>query len=230
MKKSRKILIVVLAAVAAFAAVFFIYVSDYYRADQTARAVFENGEGIVQDGNLIILTPPDPGDTGLIFYPGGKVEAISYLPLLSKLQDNGITCVLAEMPFNLAVFDINAADRVYEKLPQIKNWYIGGHSLGGAMASAYAGGHMDRIRGLILLGAYIYGDINADDALTVYGTEDQGLEKIDYTTNVIVIDGGNHAQFGNYGPQDGDGEATILPETQQDIAVQSILDFIKTHA
>jgi pimeloyl-ACP methyl ester carboxylesterase len=230
MKKSRKILIVVLAAVAAFAAVFFIYVSDYYRADQTARAVFGNGEGIAQDGNLIILTPSDPGDTGLIFYPGGKVEAISYLPLLSKLQDNGITCVLAEMPFNLAVFDINAADRVYEKLPQIKNWYIGGHSLGGAMASAYAGGHMDRIRGLILLGAYIYGDINADDALTVYGTEDQGLEKIDYTTNVIVIDGGNHAQFGNYGPQDGDGEATILPETQQDIAVQSILDFIKTHA
>ncbi len=230
MKKRRKILIIVFAAIAALAAVFFIYVSDYYHADETARAILEGGSGITEEGNLIILTPPDPGDTGFIFYPGGKVEAISYLPILSKLKDHGITCVLVKMPFNLAVFDSNAADEVYEKLPQITNWYIGGHSLGGAMASAYAEGNMDRIQGLVLLGAYIYGDISAEDALTVYGTNDLGLDlsKIDYATNVVVIDGGNHAQFGNYGPQDGDGEATIPAEVQQDIAVQSILRFMES--
>jgi pimeloyl-ACP methyl ester carboxylesterase len=120
-------------------------------------------------------------------------------------------------------------DKVFDKLPTIKNWYIGGHSLGGAMASDYASKPQDKVKGLILLGAYIYGGISPADALTLYGSLDGVLDrtKINYTENVFVINGSNHAQFGNYGLQKGDGAATISSEQQQNKAVDKILEFIK---
>ncbi len=229
-KRLKIILISVAVIIIIIFAGFFIYVSDYYRADNVAIDVMKGDSGIKTEDNLTILSSPTLSDTALIFYPGGKVEHTAYLPILQKLQQKGITCVLVKMPFNLAVFDVNAADNVFDKLPEIKNWYIGGHSLGGAMASDYASKHKDKVKGLILLGAYIYGDYPAKDALTVYGTFNSDLKKdITYTENIVVIEGGNHAQFGNYGKQKGDPDATISAGEQQDIAVSAILEFINKH-
>ncbi|MDD3307847.1 MAG: alpha/beta fold hydrolase [Acetobacterium sp.] len=227
-KYLKKILIVMLSIMVLLTVAFFIYVSDYYRADDVAVAVMQSDESIRIEENLTILTPDTPSDTALIFYPGAKVEHTAYLPILEKLRQNGMTCVLVEMPFHMAIFDPNAADTVFDTLPTIKNWYIGGHSMGGAMASSYAASHQDKIDGLILLGAYIYGDFPPEKALTIYGTLNANLEKnINYTENIVIIEGGNHAQFGNYGQQKGDPQAAISSEEQQDIAVQAILDFIK---
>ena len=36
---------------------------------------------------------------------------------------------------NLAVLDMNAADSIPERFSEVTDWYIGGHSLGGAMAA-----------------------------------------------------------------------------------------------
>jgi pimeloyl-ACP methyl ester carboxylesterase len=158
------------------------------------------------------------------------VEFYAYLPILEKIKQNcGITCILIKMPFNMAIFDVNAADKIIEKFPDIKNWYIGGHSMGGAMASDYASKHQDKVKGLILLGAYIYGNYSAENALTVYGTFNSSVaEKINYTENIVVIEGGNHAQFGNYGKQKGDPDATISSEEQQNITVEAIREFLAT--
>lgn len=207
---------------------FLIYVSDYYRADTAAVALLQVGEGITRDENRIILSPSVPDDTALIFYPGGKVESTAYLPLLNQLRQAGVTCILVDMPFNLAVLDANAADAAIAAMPQITNWYMGGHSLGGAMASDYASRHQDKVKGLVLLAAYVYGDLDPAKALTLYGTEDKVLDqgKITYTENVRTIPGGNHAFFGNYGDQAGDGQATVSREEQQAIAVQEILVFM----
>lgn len=205
------------------------YLNDYYPADDTALSIMSNSSAYNIDDNLTILPSSYPSETALIFYPGAKVENTSYIPLLEKLTQNGITCVLVKMPFNMAIFDSNAADSVFEKLPEIKNWYIGGHSMGGAMASNYASNNKDKVNGLILLGAYIYGDYPAKNALTVYGTFNSNLEKnIDYTENIVIIEGGNHAQFGNYGKQKGDPDATTANE-QQDITVSAILEFVENH-
>lgn len=228
MKKRTKIMIIsVLSVIVVFTGAFFIYVSDYYKADDFAIQTMKSGE-IKTEGNLIILSPTIPSEKGIIFYPGAKVEETAYLPLLEKLRQNGITCVLVKMPFHLAFFNSNAADNIYEKLPEIGQWYIAGHSLGGAMASSYAAKHQDKINGLILLSAYIYGDIPVDKTVTIYGSEDTVLNKskIDYTENVFVIEGGNHAQFGNYGKQKDDGSATITADEQQEKAVETILSFI----
>ena len=217
MKKWLKITLISLACLLLIAgAGFFLYVSDYYHADELAVATMP-GSTTETVGKLTILSPSTSTDTGFIFYPGGKVEHTAYLPLLEQLRQQGITCVLVEMPFHLAVFDPAAADKVMDTLPDIQNWYMGGHSLGGAMASDYASGHPDKVQGLVLLGAYLYGDFPAERSLTLYGSEDRVLDrsKITYTENVIEIEGGNHAQFGNYGPQKGDGTATITAQEQQ---------------
>ncbi len=229
MKKRTKITVISLAVVIVLiVGGFYIYVSDYYRADETALAVKQGGNLSVV-GNLTVLSPSQPSDTALIFYPGGKVEHTAYLPLLDALRQNNITCILVEMPFNLAVFNADAADGVYEKFPEIDNWFIGGHSLGGAMASSYFGKNLQKAQGLILLGAYIYGDADPNRTLIVYGTEDVQLDVSQINPDagpVWVIQGGNHAQFGNYGAQHGDGTAKISAKEQQDIAVNEILGFI----
>ena len=155
------------------------------------------------------------------------MEASAYLPLLNQLRQTGLTCILVEMPFHLAIFDVNAAEDVMAQFPDIRHWYIAGHSMGGAMASQFASEHPDEVDGLILLGAYLYGDYPPADTLTVYGSLNQSVEdKIDYTENVVEIAGGNHAQFGNYGPQEGDLPAAISAEEQQAQAVAAISDFI----
>lgn len=99
------------------------------------------------------------------------------------------------------------------------------------MASQFAADHPDAVDGLILLGAYLYGDYPPADTLTVYGSLNQSVEdKLDYTENVVEIEGGNHAQFGNYGPQKGDAPAAISAEAQQDQTMDAIEAFLASRS
>jgi len=231
-KKALKITLISLTTLIACLLVgFYIYASDYSRSDYNALKAFSTGSKLVQnDEDMIVFHAPteDLKDTALIFYPGGKVQYSAYAPLLTQLSNEGITCVLLKMPLNLAVLDVNAADKVYRKMPEIKNWYLAGHSLGGAMASSYMGKNSAKVKGLILLGAY---PVNASTipTLAIYGSEDIALDKtkLETTPNKLEIIGGNHAHFGNYGEQKGDGQASITREEQQKIAVKEIVKFIK---
>ena len=217
----------VLLVLAILAGAFFWYVSDYYPADEIALEVLAQDSTIEVQDDLTILSPSYPTDTAVIFYPGAKVEAEAYLPLLDQIRQTGVTCILVHMPFRMAIFDANAAEEVMEQFPDIRHWYIAGHSMGGAMASRFAASHPDEVDGLILLGAYIYGDYPPEKTLTVYGSLNQSVEDhIDYTENVVEIEGGNHAQFGNYGPQKGDLPATISAEEQQARTVEAIEEFL----
>ncbi len=166
------------------------------------------------------------------------------MPLLDQLRQEGFTVVLIDMPFNMAIFNVDAAEEVFSKMEEaileetemttdveamiaVEEWYIMGHSMGGAMASSYASDHPEDVEGLILIGAYVYGDYPPEKALTIYGTFNANLEEnIDYTENIVIIEGGNHAQYGNYGKQDGDPDATISDVEQQEITVDAIVDFI----
>lgn len=228
-KKLRIALGIVVLLLALCAGAFFWYVSDYYRAEDVALDVLSQDSGLSVQDNLTVLSPSVPSDTAIIFYPGAKVEAEAYLPLLEQIKQTGVTCILVHMPFRMAIFDANAAEDVMEQFPEIQHWYMAGHSMGGAMASQFASGHQDEIDGLILLGAYIYGDYPDEKTLTVYGSLNQSVEdRIDYTENIVEIEGGNHAQFGNYGPQKGDLPATISAAEQQAQTVDAISDFMRS--
>lgn len=232
-KKSRKLQVILISVIVLMIAIlvgFYIYTRDYYIADEVATNILEetNPRVSIKD-NITILYPSEDKalNTALIFYPGGKVEANAYLPLLQDLSDQGITSVLVEMPFHLAVFNINGADDVYEHLPEIDTFYIGGHSLGGAMSASYVSKHLDQFKGLILLGAYPTEPLDIP-ILSIYGSNDMVLDhsKLLDTAHQVEIPGGNHAYYGNYGEQEGDGTATITREEQQAITVDEIMKFI----
>ena len=243
MKNKRKILIISISIVASLAIIFgacAIYLGDYYRADEGAIAVFAPEDNVtvstLDNGNIVF--EPQNATVGFIFYPGGKVEANAYQPLLADLAREGVLCVLVEMPFNLAVFDINAADGIQEQYPEIEDWYIGGHSLGGSMAASYLVDHVDEYEGLILLGSYSTADLSDTDldVLSIYGSEDKVLNRKKYDENKtnlpdgfceVVIEGGCHAYFGMYGAQDGDGTPTISNHEQIRLTVESIIKVLK---
>lgn len=214
---------IILAAVA-----FYIYTLDFYRADDVAR-----NTSITKTYENYYVFSPDPENdlnTGFVFYPGGKVEALAYAPLMKKLSDNGVTAVLVEMPFNLAVFDTAAADRVLDELKYIENWFIGGHSLGGAMASSYLEKTDYDYMGLVLLGAYPLGEVSLP-MLALVGSEDGIInqESLEDLKNPTIIQGGNHGNFGNYGFQKGDGKGSLSRIEQQNITVEEILKFIESN-
>lgn len=215
------------------------YVNDYYKE--------ENVQEYLQTKDSVLVTEmPDglyldgPGDeTALIFYPGAKVEYTAYLPLLSELADQGIDCFLIKMPCNLAFFGQNKAKKIMDSY-EYDHWYLSGHSLGGAMAASYASGHLESLNGLVLLAAYPTKSLKSDSfsVLSLYGSEDGvlNMEKVeegkaympvDYAE--VCIEGGNHAQFGNYGEQKGDHAADISREEQQAQTVEAILKMMEAH-
>ena len=236
----KKVIGVLLVLVLALGVGGFVYINDYYHAGEEAMAVMgsaETDEVIVSEKDgLAVFLPRGGSDTGLIFYPGGKVKYSAYAPLLYRCAEMGITCVLVEMPGNLAVLDINAADGIQERYTHVNEWYLAGHSLGGAMASSYLASHAEAYEGIILLGAYATEPLQHERVLSIYGSEDRVLNMeqyeegranlpADYTE--LIIDGGCHAYFGAYGAQEGDGVPTITAETQWDITAQAIAQFVK---
>jgi pimeloyl-ACP methyl ester carboxylesterase len=138
----------------------------------------------------------------------------------------------------LAVLDVNRANGLQELYPDITKWYIGGHSLGGSMAASYLSNNIDSFDGLILLGSYSTEDFSNTNinVLSIYGSEDKVMNKekyneyknnIDDNLKEVVIDGGNHAYYGMYGNQDGDGKAIISNRNQIEITTETIMNFIK---
>lgn len=216
-----------------------LYVSDYYRADLDAIEAFTASSSVsrtVLPDETIVYGEAD-SEVGFIFYPGGKVEYTAYEPLMVALASRGVLCVLVKMPFNLAVLDMNAAEGIPEKYPDVDGWFIGGHSLGGSMAASYAAEHSEEFRGVVLLASYSTADLTQSslDVLSIFGSEDgvMNREKYDeYKKNLpsdlteIEIAGGCHAYFGMYGEQKGDKEPALSAEEQIIKAADYIAEFV----
>ena len=239
-RKKRFLWITIALVIAALVGGCAIYLCTYYEADETAIAAFAPMQEVsyrtTEDGNLVFDVPD--ATVGLIFYPGGKVDTDAYKPLMAALASKGILCVLVDMPFHLAVFDANAADGIQADYPEIRRWYIGGHSLGGSMAASYLADHTDEYEGLILLAAYSTEDLSDTSlaVLSILGSEDGVLNQDSYRDNRSnlpngfaekVIAGGCHAYFGMYGKQDGDGSPTITPEEQILQTAKIIAEFVE---
>ena len=262
-------LLTVVFGIALILAGSFIYLGTYSHADPSVSRYLQNGsvqngsgqnghgqngsgqKGSVQNDSKVTVTETENGyrfdgpgkDSAVIFYPGAKIEATAYAPLLYHLAEQGKDCFLVEMPFRFAMLDSDAAGRLTEEY-DYRDWYLMGHSLGGAIASNYVAEHPQGIRGLILLAAYPMKSLNeqkSDNAagdtglLSIYGSRDGCLDRKVYAEKKAlwpsgakesVIDGGNHAQFGSYGKQRGDQHATISADEQQQITIDTILKWI----
>lgn len=197
-------------------------------AEPDALAAVEENSALTltDEGSAWVLAPADgESDTGLVFIPGAKVEPVAYAATLAGVAEDGVTVVITKPTLNLAFFDFRPLSDFTALAPDVQDWYVGGHSLGGVRACQLAAD----TDGLVLFGSYCANDLSDTDlpVLSISGSED-GLStpaKIDEAadllpadTEFVVIEGGNHAGFGAYGPQAGDGEATITPaEIQEQI-------------
>lgn len=238
-KKLFKIITLIVAVVVIIAGSNWLFSS--YKPTDEAVAVFNSNTNVeVSKDKYITFTPRGKvPDTALIFYPGGKVAPEAYAPLCSKIAARGYMVVIAPMPLNLAVLSPDKAQDIIKTYTNIKNWAIGGHSLGGVMAASFAKKHSDEVKALALFASYPQNKDNISNTnlkvLSVWGSEDgcADISKIKAAENIVPKDsvfkeipGGNHAQFGSYGFQKGDNEAKIPSLDQQSLAVQYTVNLL----
>ncbi|WYP28162.1 alpha/beta hydrolase [Alkalihalobacillus sp. FSL W8-0930] len=232
MKKIVVRLLLVVAAIIVIAlAGGLIWASNSFEAMDEAKAMA--GE----ETELGLVFGDSDAKQGIIFYQGAKVEPDAYNYLGDQLSAEGYFVVIPQMPLNLAVLSPSKANDVIEEYPEISEWYIGGHSLGGAMASSFVADRADTISGLFLLGSFSASDLSQEDVrvLDISGGLD-GLatpeknaeydENLPEETTKVVIEKGNHANFGDYGPQKGDLVSPLTPEEQHDIVVNELEEWI----
>jgi hypothetical protein len=196
----------------------------------------------VSAGGWLVFRPISAsGDIGFIVYPGGRVDYRSYAPIAHAIAAKGYPVIIVQMPLNLAVLGIYSAQSVIDSNSEIKTWAIGGHSLGGSMAAQFISTNPAKVKGLILWAAYPASGIDLSkldiSAITVHGTNDglvtssqidASLKQLPLGTTRIEIVGGNHAQFGWYGPQQGDKEAQISRDEQQKQIVDAAVKLLES--
>ena len=232
----RRAVRIMAAALFLLAAILLAWLADFYRADPAAEKALLSGDTVTVERSVNGWRFDGPGEnTALVFYPGAKVEAAAYAPLLFRIAEGGTDAFLVEMPFHIALFNSNAADRLIGAYPYT-DWILAGHSLGGVAAAGYANAHTDRVSGLVLLASYPAAKLDERLAfLSVYGDRDGVLNRESFVKSRAywpadaeeqVIPGGNHAQFGAYGAQRGDGEAAISREEQLSITAEAIQEWI----
>jgi len=237
-KSEKKVIILMLmVAIIAFAVfAWTLYANDYYEATAEARKAMlgtDTVEVVEKDGYYLFSKKPTSSyfgkgeGEGIIFYPGGKVDEKAYAPMLVELAKEGYEVYLVQMPAKLAIFGMNAAEDIMDEAAHIEEWTMMGHSLGGAMAASFSASHDDKVEKLVLLAAYSTEDLTEKeiDVFSFYGTEDKvlNMEKYEeYYSNLPedvieeIIEGGNHANYAHYGAQEGDGEASITRDEQQE--------------
>ena len=257
----RRILVAVLVLVVCAMAAMFVYLLTYSHADATALEAMsvnsDDGVQVMPQSGMVVFRPTGTtAPTGFIFYPGGKVDRDAYAPVMRRIAQRGHLVVLLDVPFHLAIFETDAADRAIAAVPGIETWVFGGHSLGGVAAAMHAkamlttpvspdkdaaasGGDKPApsVVGLVLMASYPTNDM-ADLPLAVLslrGTKD-GLVTPDKwakynpflpaAARLAELPGGNHAQFGSYGPQKGDEAADVTAQVQWDWVSDEVTAFL----
>lgn len=219
---------------------FVIWSNNTYQPSIELQTLIDTKEVSNREGSLVFSPPQSTPKAGVILYPGGRVEPMAYAYYAEQVAREGYLVIIPKMPFNLALFGVDKAKEWLQAYPEVTNWIVGGHSLGGVSAASFAYSHLDTIDGVIFLGAYPASYNNfatiqlnmlilsaSQDGLTTPGELDQFKHLFSTETKHVVIEGGNHAQFGMYGPQDGDLPATISAQEQQDQMVRHTLDWFR---
>lgn len=241
MKILKRVLLGFLAVAAILTLGFIVWASAAAKPTDAALRALESDKrvSVGKQNGFITFTPAGTSPTtGFIFYPGGRVDYRAYAPVMRMIAERGYFVALVRVNLNLAFFEINAADDVISAHPEVAHWAVGGHSLSGVAASSYAAGNPQAVDGVVFWASY-----PADDSLkrlgipvlSVYGSHDGlfTLDKIEESRAVlppdaifVLVEGGNHAQFGAYEAQDGDNAASISAEEQWEQVADATARFL----
>ncbi|MBN1241071.1 MAG: hypothetical protein JXA15_00020 [Spirochaetales bacterium] len=192
---------------------------------------------------------PDSGRAGFIFYPGAYVAPEAYAPWLRRLAESGRVAVAVKVPFGVALLGAGRAAAVMEAFPETRAWALGGHSLGGVAAASFASKTLGRraagnadgnfVAGIAFLASYPAGgaDLSAapwpvlslsasEDLLATAADIEEYRRLLPPHAAFRVVEGGNHAGFGSYGAQKGDGASTLAVGAQADLVVSELAEFL----
>lgn len=242
----KKIIIVILCLFVVGSLAFGGYVAYLVSHPHMARHTIEEYQSQFADisftdvdGNTLKLEPDHlqtDNKSGIVFYPGAMVDPNAYIPLMAELAQHGYVCYIEKVPCYMAILAQEQAMETIEGEKEIEHWYIAGHSMGGMSATNFAKEHLDLLDGIIIYGARTYADLSKENIslLTIYGTLDTVLgdsynkykDHNPANTKAYIIDGGNHAQFGDYGKQAADSQATITPQEQREQATAAALEYL----
>ncbi|MCA1054037.1 alpha/beta hydrolase [Rossellomorea aquimaris] len=216
---------------------FYIWTQQTYEPSGKLQELV--GE-VEQEDGWVVYEPEDRTKGGVVLYPGAKVEPEAYSYLAQQLSDQGYVVGIPHVALNLAFTGIGKSEELMERYPSVEKWYVGGHSLGGVAAASYAHENLHKVDGLFFLGSYPAGgdDFSKEDlpVLSIYAEKDglTSLEDIEKSKSLLPenavfyeVTGGNHAQFGMYGPQKGDNKAELPAKEQQDQIIQAMIDWIQ---
>ena len=234
-----------------FGLLFLLWMANSFRAQGFDKSLLESDSKItIEETNRFLSFRPNAslGPTGLIFFPGGMVQPEAYAPMARRIAKQGYTVFIVKLPFGSAPLEsqqtsvMEGALEIMQNENSVQYWLVGGHSRGAAIASQFALLHGEAFAGLILIGTshpkeQAFDLSNSTLAVTkIYATND-GLaspEEVDanaiylpHNTTWILIEGGNHSQFGYMGTLLGDNAATISREKQQELTVKAILKAMK---
>jgi hypothetical protein len=218
-----------------------IWLNKSYSPQDVAKAALVSDKNIeVKIDDYISFTPKNVEPTkGFIIYPGAKVEPGAYAPFSRDIAEKGYEVIILDMPFNIALLGQNKAEKAMKDYSDITHWVVGGHSLGGVVASKFATEN-NMVDGVVLLASYPNNDNLKNmvkNVLSIYGSKDgvvnfkqliESREKLPKDTTYVEIEGANHSQFGDYGLQEGDNEALITSEEQMEITCKNIVEFLES--
>ncbi|MBO0899248.1 alpha/beta hydrolase [Cellulomonas sp. zg-ZUI22] len=177
---------------------------------------------------------PTSPTAGLVYSPGARVDVRATAAVLRPLAEAGYLVVALKEPLGVALTSPAQSGQAIAAYPEIDDWAVGGHSLGGVVASTYAAANDDLVDGLLLHASYPMGDISdADlrvasvsgsrDGLTTPADVEASVADLPRGTTFTVVDGAVHAFFADYGPQPGDGEPTVTrARAQQEITTADL--------
>lgn len=216
------------------------WIGTAYKPGQLAldSLVSDDKVEITVDGNITFTPKGTEATKGFILYPGAKVDAKAYAPLCRKIAENGYEVIILDMYLNFAMLSPNKAEKIIKEHENIKSWVVGGHSLGGVVASRFAANNTN-VDGVVLLASYPSNDDLKQlgkDVVSIWGSKDgvinfanliESKEKLPKDTTYVEIEGANHSQFGDYGKQKGDYDALISEEEQLEIASNSIVKLLE---
>lgn len=236
-----KRILIVLIAVIAVATIGFLAWTRIARYPTTSPNAVQLTATTRTNQGWLVLQPIQPNGTGLIIYPGGLVDPEAYVTMASLITLQGTQVVIVPMPLDLAVFGVNNADAVIAAYPDVQSWALAGHSLGGSMAAQYIAnraGDLTKIRGLALWASYAPDGADLSQlpiqVVSIYGSLDgvmnrnvDRLKGLPSDTLTVVIEGGNHAGFGSYGPQAGDQPAAISPDQQWQQVADATVEMVR---
>ncbi|ALO68133.1 hypothetical protein AS189_18575 [Arthrobacter alpinus] len=199
---------------------------------------------VTETPSQIVMTPTGTAsEVGVFFQPGALVDARAYAAVLRPLAKSGHIVVIPKQPFGIAFLSTGAFTSARTQHPPVERWVLGGHSLGGVVtandAQAFSKEPGDPVAGVIFFASYPASDMStlpvpvlsisaSNDGLATPEKINASRDTLPKDTNFTVIEGGVHANFGDYGPQASDGKPTISNDDARTEISRASLAFVES--